>query len=77
MPELFRGSVSHWLEHGQAAERSRRRTFFLARVHLAPDQLVRVALTDQFGRGHVDVWAHPQRLVDAVVEVVQGTRPPE
>jgi hypothetical protein len=74
VPELFRGSISHWLEQAQAAEQSRSRSFYVARVRLAPDGLVRAALTEQFGPGHVDVWAHPQRLLDAVAEVVRDRR---
>jgi hypothetical protein len=74
VPELFRGSISHWLEHRQAGEQSRSRTFFVAQLQLARGGLVRAALTEQFGPGHVDVWAHPQRLLDAVAEVVPDRR---
>ncbi len=74
VPELFRASISHWLEHSQAGEQSRSRAFFVAQLRLAPGALVRAALTEQFGPGHVDVWAHPQRLLDAVAEVVRDRR---
>jgi hypothetical protein len=33
--------------------------------------LVHVASTEQEGKGHVDVWAHPQELLQAVVDVVR------
>lgn len=71
VPELFRGSVSHWLEHGQAVDASERRTCFVARLALPAEGLVRVALTEAWGEGHVDVWAHPQDLVNAVADVVR------
>lgn len=70
IPELFRLSVSHWLTHERAGRQSRRRRFYVARLELRPGSLTRVALTEAFGEGHVDVWAHPQHLLDAVVEVV-------
>jgi hypothetical protein len=76
VPELFRLCVSHWLEHDRAAAQSRRRRFYVARIELPGGGLTRVALTEQHGRGHVDVWAHPQTLIDAVAEVVPGRRLP-
>jgi hypothetical protein len=69
--ELFRGSVSHWLDRGQAVEASERRTCFVARLELPPESLIRVALIEQWGEGHVDVWAHPQDLLSAVADVVR------
>ena len=74
IPELFRLSVSHWLSHDRAATWSRRRRFFIARLELGPGSLTRVALTEDHGEGHVDVWAHPRELFDAVVDVVSGVR---
>ena len=74
VPEVFRTSVSHWLEEGQAGEVARHRTFYVARVELEPHKLVRVALTEEQDPGHVDVWAHPQRLLDAVGEVLNRRR---
>ena len=71
IPELFRGSVSLWLEEGQAVAASRRPTSFVARVDLTDTDLVHVAATEQRAKGHVDVWAHPQELLRAVVEVVR------
>jgi hypothetical protein len=71
VPELFRGSISHWLEHGQAVRASERSTCFVSRLELSSGGLLRVALTEDLGRGHVDVWAHPQELLRAVVEVVR------
>jgi hypothetical protein len=71
VPELFRGSVSFWLEEGQAVAASTRATSFVARLDLADTGLVHVASTEQRGKGHVDVWAHPQELLEAVVEVVR------
>jgi hypothetical protein len=76
IPELFRLCVSHWLDHDRAAAQSRRRRFYVARLELPAGGLTRVALTEQHGRGHVDVWAHPQMLLDAVAEVVPGRRLP-
>jgi len=72
----FRLSVSHWLRYEQAAAHSIRRRFYVAEVELAPRGLVRVALTEEHGEGHVDVWAGPQALLDAVRSVVQGFRRP-
>jgi hypothetical protein len=69
--ELFRGSVSHWLDRGQAVEASERRTCFVAWLELSAESLIRVALTEQWGEGHVDVWAHPQDLLNAVADVVR------
>jgi hypothetical protein len=74
IPELFRLCVSHWLTYERAAAQSRRRPFHVARLELEPGGLTRVALTEQFGRGHVDVWAHPQHLLDAVADVVSDRR---
>jgi hypothetical protein len=74
IPELFRLSVSHWLSQDRAATWSRRRRFFVARLELRPGTLTRVALTESHGEGHVDVWAHPQELLDAVAGVETGVR---
>ena len=71
VPELFRGSVSFWLEEEQAVAVSTRSTSFIARLVLTDAGLVHVASTEQEGTGHVDVWAHPQELFQAVVEVVR------
>lgn len=71
VPELFRGSISHWLAQKQAVEASERRTCFVARLELPAASLIRVALTEQWGEGHVDVWAHPQDLLNAVADVVR------
>jgi hypothetical protein len=76
LPELFRGSVSHWLEHGQAVAASERRTSFVARLELAPGGSIRVALTEEWGKGHVDVWANADDLLPAVVDVVRETAQP-
>jgi hypothetical protein len=76
LPELFRGSISHWLERDQAIDASDRSTCFVARLDLSEGNLIRVALTEEWGRGHVDVWAHPQELFAAVVEVVRQRRRP-
>jgi hypothetical protein len=77
LPELFRGSISHWLEHEQALARSERRTSFVARLELGDaDSSVRVALTEAKGPGHVDVWAHPPDLLAAVAGVVRQVRRP-
>jgi hypothetical protein len=71
VPELFRGSISHWLELGQAILASERSTCFVARLDLSSATLIRVALTEQWGSGHIDVWAHPQELLAAIAEVVR------
>lgn len=76
VPELFHGSVSHWLEQDQAVEASERRTCFVARLELAAPSLVRVALTEQWGKGHVDIWAHPQELLAAVADVAREQKRP-
>jgi hypothetical protein len=76
VPELFRGSISHWLEHAQAVRASDRSTCFVARLELAASPLLRVAMTEQIGKGHVDVWAHPQELLGAVVDVVRERKRP-
>src|SRR6266508_6043247 len=44
VPELFRGSISHWLEHAQAVRASERSICFVAKLELPPDSLLRVAL---------------------------------
>ena len=71
IPELFRSSVSFWLEEGQAVAASTRPTSFVARLVLTDTGLVHVASTEQRAKGHVDVWAHPQELLQAVVDVVR------
>src|SRR2546425_1034308 len=76
VPELFRHSVSHWLRYEQAAAHSIRRRFHVAELDLAPHDLVRVALTEEHGEGHVDVWASPDVLLAAVATTVQGFRRP-
>jgi hypothetical protein len=76
VPELFRGSISHWLEQTQAVRASERSICFVAQLELPPDRLLRVAMTEQLGRGHVDVWAHPQELLGAVVDVVRERKRP-
>ena len=74
IPELSRTAISHWLEVELAAQRSERRISFIARLELSEHPLVRVALTEQEGRGHVDAWAHPQTLLDAVADVARVER---
>jgi hypothetical protein len=78
IPELFRTSVSHWLRPEQAAAWSTQTQYRLARVELRPNPLVRVALTERAGngvrQGHVDVWAYPRTLLEAVVDVSEGRR---
>ncbi len=71
IPELFRTSVSAWLEQAQAAAASRRRVAHVARLELEPGPLTRVALTEDEDTGHVDVWAYPRELQRAVVDVVR------
>jgi hypothetical protein len=71
IPELFRVSISHWLELEQALLASERRLAFVARLELEPDPLVHAALTEQEARGHVDVWANPHVLLRAVADVVR------
>src|SRR5438132_2808977 len=73
-PELLRGSISHWREREQAIRASERRTCFVARLELPPASLTRVALTEEWGSGHVDVWAHPAELVAAVADVAREQR---
>src|SRR6266508_1591138 len=43
VPELFRGSISHWLERSEAVSAIERSTCFVARLDLRPGGLVRVA----------------------------------
>jgi hypothetical protein len=74
VPELFRGSISHWLEHDQAVEASERRLCFVARLELPAGGLLRVALTEEWGTGHVDVWGHPHELLEAVADVSRERR---
>ncbi len=76
IPELFRLSVSHWLRYEQAAAHSIRRRFHVAELELEPHALIRVALTEGHGEGHVDVWAPPEALLAAVASTVQGFRRP-
>jgi hypothetical protein len=76
--ELFRTSVSHWLRPEQAGAWSKGRVYSVARLELRPDPLLRVALTERVGNGvrvgHVDVWAYPSVLLQAVVDVSEGRR---
>lgn len=74
IPDLFRLSVSHWVRYEPAAAHSIRRRFYVAELSLEPHPLVRVALTEDHGEGHVDVWAAPQTLLAAVASVVEGFR---
>jgi len=67
VPDLFRGSISHWLEHGQAVRASERSVCFVSRLELSSGGLLRVAMTEDLGR----VWAHTQELLRAVVDVVR------
>lgn len=53
---------------------SQRPTCFVARLALPADDLLRLALTEQWGNGPVDVWGHPQHLLAAVVGVVRERR---
>lgn len=76
VPELFRGSISHWLEHDQALRASERSRCFVARLELSSGSLLRLALTEEWGSGHVDVWAHPQELLAAVADVVHERKRP-
>ncbi len=76
IPELFRLSVSHWLRYEQAAAHSIRRRFHVAELELTPRELIRLALTEDHGEGHVDVWAPPETLLAAVANTVQGFRRP-
>lgn len=46
IPELFRLSVSHWLQHAQAAAHSIRRRYYVAELRLETGTLARVALTE-------------------------------
>jgi hypothetical protein len=71
VPELFRSGLSHWLDQARAAAQSGRRQVWVARLELEPHPLTRVALTEQFGEGHVDVWGYPRDLLRAVVGVVR------
>ena len=76
IPELFRLSVSHWLRYEQASAHSVRRRFHIAELELTSHALIRVALTEEHGEGHVDVWAPPEVLLAAVVSTVEGFRRP-
>ena len=49
---------------------SQRRPAFVAELRLPSASLIRVALTEQYDEGHVDVWSHPQDLAAAVERVV-------
>ena len=70
LPELFRSGLSHWLDQASAAAQSGRRDAWVARLQLHPDRLTRVASTEQFGYGHVEVWGYPRDLLRAVVDAV-------
>jgi hypothetical protein len=76
VPELFRCSISHWLQLEQAVGASKRRKCFIARLDVPPHTLVRVALTEKSdtNTGHVDVWGHPAELLRAVAEVIHRQR---
>lgn len=74
LPELFRGSISHWLQVEQAIAASERRACFVARIETSSDSLLRVALTEQWGSGHIDVWGHPAELVQAITDVIHQRR---
>jgi hypothetical protein len=74
IPELFRCSISHWLELEQAVGASTRRTCFIARVDISADALLRVALTEQRDPGHVDVWGHPADPLRAVADDIHRQR---
>lgn len=68
--------MSHWLRYEQAAAHSIRRRFYVAELQLERYPLIRVALTEEHGEGHVDIWASPDALLAAVASVVQGFRRP-
>lgn len=75
IPELFRVSVSSWLEHEQALAQSRQRPTYIGRVDLWPSPLTRVALTERDAQGeplpgHVDIWGYPRDLLACVVDVL-------
>jgi hypothetical protein len=75
IPELFRVSISHWLEREQALSVSTAQRTCIARVELRSDALTRVALTEVGPRGeprpgHLDVWGYPKELLARVADVV-------
>jgi hypothetical protein len=48
----------------------------LSDLDTSADDLMRVASTDAWGIGHVDVWAHPRDLLAAVADVVVERKRP-
>lgn len=71
IPEILRTSISTWLELAYAIAASNRPVPYVARLVLQPGPLTRVALTRPLERGHVDVWAYPRELLQAVVDVAR------
>jgi hypothetical protein len=69
LPELLRTSVSHWLAEEPAVAASVRDACFVARLELDAAGTIRVALTEEWGEDHVDVWGHPEELLGAVAGV--------
>lgn len=74
VPELLRVSLSAWLTLDAAVARSTRRRTCVARLELADDGLMRVAVTGRAGAGHVEVWGHPRDVLAAVASVEIVTR---
>ncbi len=71
IPELFRTSISTWLEPTGALAARNRRVAFVARLALEPSPLTRMARTSPFEHGHADVWGYPRELLQAVVDVTR------
>lgn len=74
VPDLFRFSASHWLSSQEAADHSLVRRPWVATLVLPAGGLIRLALTELLGPGHVDVWADPTDLLAAVADVARLRR---
>lgn len=79
IPELFRSSISSWLQRDQALAQSTQMQVWIARVVLEPNPLTRVALTElglggKPQPGHIDVWGYPRELLACVAEVSETKR---
>ena len=73
LPEIFRTSVSHFVERDQAVAQSRAGNGYIADVRLVRDAHTRIALTPFEHEGHVDVWGFPTTLLASVVDVQRFT----
>jgi hypothetical protein len=71
IPEIHRVAISTWMRPEQALHACRQWPAYVAALVVREQTLplARVALTETLGRGHVDIWAHPEQLMQSVTSI--------